>query len=232
MNHFTVTTSAFVLISVLLTGTARGHEVQFKNNCAKDINVCTLENGEAKTKNCGDLPAGQDKKNDLPNGWAGRFWARYSDVGPLDGWPQADSLAEIKFDGAEGKDFYDISLVDGFGVGLKIQPLPGTFEKTTAESCQTIACQADIIGSCREELKLNKGGRVVACQSACTKFHTEEYCCTGSHNTPETCGPTDFSRFFKQACPQAYSYAFDDATSTFTCKSASGKPSGYKIEFC
>ncbi|KAL0358816.1 UNVERIFIED_CONTAM: Pathogenesis-related thaumatin-like protein 3.5 [Sesamum angustifolium] len=32
---------------------------------------------------------------------------------------------------------------------------------------------------------------------------------------------------FKRACPRAYSYAYDDGTSTFTCKA-----SEYAIMFC
>jgi hypothetical protein len=36
-----------------------------------------------------------------------------------------------------------------------------------------------------------------------------------------------FSRTFKAACPTAYSYAYDDATSTFTCKGED-----YAIWFC
>jgi hypothetical protein len=96
-------------------------------------------------------------------------------------WPQPDSLAEITFDAYMGLDFYDISLVDGFGVPLKMTPLDGTFEQNHADgrSCKSIACQADLIAGCPEELKLRQGDRVVACQSACTKFHSEEYCCTG-----------------------------------------------------
>jgi hypothetical protein len=80
-----------------------------------------------------------------------------------------------------GLDFYDISLADGFGVPLRMTPIDGTFEKNHADdrSCKSIACQADLIAGCPEELKLRQDDRVVACQSACTKFHSEEYCCTG-----------------------------------------------------
>uniref|UniRef100_J3LCG7 Phytocyanin domain-containing protein n=1 Tax=Oryza brachyantha TaxID=4533 RepID=J3LCG7_ORYBR len=35
--------------------------------------------------------------------------------------------------------------------------------------------------------------------------------------------------FFKNACPRAYSYAYDDATSTFTC---TGGDTTYAITFC
>uniref|UniRef100_J3LCH0 Thaumatin-like protein n=1 Tax=Oryza brachyantha TaxID=4533 RepID=J3LCH0_ORYBR len=41
--------------------------------------------------------------------------------------------------------------------------------------------------------------------------------------------PSPYSRFFKDACPRAYSYAYDDATSTFTC---AGGDTSYDIVFC
>ncbi|CAH2067338.1 unnamed protein product [Thlaspi arvense] len=68
---------------------------------------------------------------------------------------------------------------------------------------------------------------VAACKSACAAFNKEEYCCSGAHSTPETCSPTNFSMIFKKACPSAYSYAYDDETSTFTCAGAN-----YSITFC
>lgn len=76
-------------------------------------------------------------------------------------------------------------------------------------------------------LQVWNGGSVVGCKSACLAFGNPEYCCTGSHNTPATCPPTGYSRIFKQACPDAYSYAYDDLTSTFTCTGAD-----YTILFC
>jgi hypothetical protein len=41
-------------------------------------------------------------------------------------------------------------------------------------------------------------------------FSTTQYCCTGSYGSPQTCRTTSFSRLFKNACPRAYSYAYDD----------------------
>ncbi|RZR94387.1 hypothetical protein BHM03_00023051 [Ensete ventricosum] len=58
-------------------------------------------------------------------------------------------------------------------------------------------------------------------------FGSPQYCCSGAYGNPNTCMPSSFSQFFKNACPKAYSYAFDDATSTFTCASAD-----YRITFC
>ncbi|KAK3429153.1 hypothetical protein EUGRSUZ_E00557 [Eucalyptus grandis] len=52
---------------------------------------------------------------------------------------------------------------------------------------------------------------------------TDEYCCNSG-----SCGPTDYSRYFKDRCPDAYSYPKDDATSVFTCPGGTN----YKVVFC
>jgi hypothetical protein len=41
-------------------------------------------------------------------------------------------------------------------------------------------------------------------------------------------GPTAGTQEFKAACPDAYSYNYDDPTSTFTC----GTGSNYQVTFC
>jgi hypothetical protein len=58
---------------------------------------------------------------------------------------------------------------------------------------------------------------VVGCKSACLAFGTDEYCCRGQFASPATCKPSGYSKLFKAQCPQAYSYAYDDRSSTFTC---------------
>ncbi|KAK3025667.1 hypothetical protein RJ639_041959 [Escallonia herrerae] len=59
-------------------------------------------------------------------------------------------------------------------------------------------------------------------------FFDDRYCCSGAYGTPSTCRPTLYSRVFKDACPRAYSYSFDDVSSTFTCDSGAH----YLITFC
>ncbi|KAL9258079.1 Thaumatin-like protein [Drosera capensis] len=49
----------------------------------------------------------------------------------------------------------------------------------------------------------------------------------GEFDTPETCPANEYSRVFKEAGPRAYSSAYDDKTSTLTCKGAD-----YLIMFC
>lgn len=91
-------------------------------------------------------------------------------------------------------------------------------------SCQATGCVTDLNRRCPEELRAGKGA---ACKSACEAFGKPEYCCSGSFNNPSSCRPSHYSQIFKAACPKSYSYAYDDATSTFTCTGAD-----YTITFC
>nr|ADR80225.1 thaumatin-like protein [Sequoia sempervirens] len=126
------------------------------------------------------------------------------------------TLAEYALNQYQNLDFYDISLVDGFNLPLSMTPT------STNPKCKgRITCLSDINSKCPSELKV-KGG----CKSACARYNTPQYCCTGAYLN--NCSPTNYSKFFKGQCPQAYSYAKDDATSTFTCPSGTN----YKVVFC
>jgi len=88
-------------------------------------------------------------------------------------------------------------------------------------------------------------GNVIACKSACTELEAEgntpddvaadPYCCPGgtAHGTTQTCQPDTWppelgsNKIFKQAEPFAYSYTFDDGTSTLSCAGSCG----YQITF-
>ena len=48
------------------------------------------------------------------------------------------------------------------------------------------------------------------------------------HRFPFTCGANHWSMLFKEYCPIAYSYAYDDNTSTYVCKDTAS----YDIVFC
>lgn len=220
-----------------------------QNSCNSTIWPGTLSgNGGAILGEGGfALPPGATIQLPASAGWSGRFWARTGcnfddsgdgkcntgDCGALkcgggSGGAPPVSLAEftIANDNA-GKDFYDVSLVDGYNVGIGIRPSGGT--GTGTSDCKYAGCVADLNESCPHELQItdSSGSVVVACKSACAAFNTPEYCCTGDHSTPQTCSPTQYSQLFKSACPSAYSYAYDDASSTFTCAG-----SDYLITFC
>ncbi|EOX90842.1 Pathogenesis-related thaumatin superfamily protein isoform 3, partial [Theobroma cacao] len=132
------------------------------------------------------------------------------------------TLAEFTLNGAGGLDFYDVSLVDGYNLPMMVSPQGGT-----GGNCTSAGCAAYLNGDCPLELKVVDGTEGVACKSACDALGDPKYCCSGAYATPNTCKPSSYSEFFKTACPTAYSYAYDDGTSTFTCAGAD-----YVITFC
>ncbi|CAI0382617.1 unnamed protein product, partial [Linum tenue] len=98
----------------------------------------------------------------------------------------------------------------------------------SGQNCSSTGCVVDLNGACPSDLKVvSDAGEGVACKSACEAFRQPQYCCDGAYATPDTCKPSSYSLAFKNACPRAYSYAYDDKTSTFTCSSAD-----YTITFC
>ncbi|KAI6706690.1 hypothetical protein NL676_009652 [Syzygium grande] len=94
---------------------------------------------------------------------------------------------------------------------------------------KTTSLPNNINSVCPSELAVRgSDGSIVACKSACLAFNQPQYCCTGAYGTAETCPPTNYSKIFKNQCPQAYSYAYDDKSSTFTCAGGAD----YLITFC
>jgi hypothetical protein len=194
------------------------------------------------------LNAGQTRTITMPGGkWSGRLWGRTGCVaeggglrcatgdcagqlgcGGIGGKTPA-TLAEITYGDSMNPDFYDLSLVDGYNLPMAMAPLPGSHGRNpgAALDCATPTCVSDLNTTCPAELRVVAGGKTVGCLSACEKFQTDEFCCKGAFNQPETCPPFAASKVFKAACPTSYSYAYDDSTSTFTCKGED-----YAIWFC
>ncbi|KAL5987127.1 hypothetical protein ACLOJK_041123 [Asimina triloba] len=227
--------------TVCKSKTASATVFTLENRCRYTIWPGTLTgNGAALADGGFQLKPGASKSFAAPPGWSGRFWARtgcsFDDAGTgpcntgdcggklkcAGGGAPPVSLAEFTLNGDSGKDFYDVSLVDGYNVGVGIRPAGGVGD------CQYAGCVADVNGNCPAELQVTgASGAVVACRSACAAFGSPEFCCTGDHSLPSTCGPTKYSVMFKAACPSAYSYAYDDASSTCTCTG-----SDYVVSFC
>ncbi|KAG8389867.1 hypothetical protein BUALT_Bualt01G0023400 [Buddleja alternifolia] len=184
------------------------------------------------------LQTGATRSFHAQPGWSGRFWGRTGcsfdpttgqgscatgDCGSNQmecnggGATPPATLAEFTI-GSSAKDFYDVSLVDGYNLPMIIEPVGGSGD------CGSTGCPADLNRMCPDELRAGNGQ---ACKSACEAFGSPEYCCSGAYGSPATCRPSVYSEIFKNACPKAYSYAYDDATSTFTCSGAD-----YTITFC
>jgi hypothetical protein len=225
----------------------------FINQCPQTVWVGSL-NSTAKdalpSEGGWKLQAGQSKTIAIADQWSGRFWGRSGckfgsqdlvgcttgDCGSREkcsgiGGRTPASLAEFTLQGSGGQDFYDLSLVDGYNLPMKVAPKPGTFSKSDQKNkyeCGIAECQQDLNTLCPPELQMKDFlGTVVGCLSACEKFNTDQYCCRNAYGTPEKCPPTHYSKIFKKACPTAYSYAYDDQSSTFTCKGRD-----YEITFC
>lgn len=158
----------------------------------------------------------------------------------LAGVPPA-TLAEMTLGGTTNYDYYDISNVDGFNLPMQMVPVDGTYEKRDSADlgpyyvdyyCRSTGCFADLNALCPPELQVkNDMGEVVACNSACNATREDKYCCIGEYQAgPPACPPQEpYYSLFKDACPDAYAYAYDDRASTFICD-FNGEPD-YKIIF-
>ncbi|XP_059638813.1 thaumatin-like protein [Cornus florida] len=215
--------SAFLLKGFFFTVTY-GATFQIQNNCLYTVWAAASPGGGMR------LNQGDTWTINVPPGTTGaRIWARTDcsfnaagvgmcQTGDCNGLLECqaygaapNTLAEYALNQVNNVDFFDISLVDGFNVPMEFGP-------TTSGCTRGIKCRADISGQCPEELKAPGG-----CNNPCTVFKTDQYCCTSGK-----CGPTSYSKFFKDRCPDAYSYPQDDQTSTFTCPGGTN----YKVVFC
>ncbi|RZC61282.1 hypothetical protein C5167_023035 [Papaver somniferum] len=176
----------------------------------------------------------------VPQDWSGRFWGRQDCVFDASGKGHCgtgDCGGALYCNGAGGEppatlaeitlgelDFYDVSLVDGYNLAISVKPFKGK-----GGACSYTGCVKDLNQMCPVGLQVKScdNTRVVACRSACSAFNKPRYCCTGEFGNPSTCKPTAYSKVFKNACPRAYSYAYDDPTSIATCKGGN-----YLVTFC
>jgi len=241
----------FIVLLMALIGVTNvtGYNMVVKNQCRQTIYVgVQAVTGTLPERGGFRLDAGRQQTVTLPEAnWNGRFWARTGcdntgsncDTGDCGGGIQCAgrggrppaSLAEINFGGANNKAFYDVSLVDGYNVPMSFGPVNASPSGT---ECGTPTCTRDLLPSCPAQLQVaGRGGRIVACASACTKFNTDQYCCRGAYGTPQSCQPSrwpvNYVAAFHAACPRAYAYAYDDTRALFTCPRTNQQ---WQITFC
>ena len=214
----------FLVISLLFVCYTNAATFDIRNNCPFTVWAAAVPVGGGR-----QLGQGESWSINIPGGTAGaRIWPRTNcnfdgagrgrcQTGDCNGLLQCqgfgqppNTLAEFALNQFNNLDFFDISLVDGFNVPMEFSPSSG--------GCRGISCTADINGQCPNELRAPGG-----CNNPCTVYRTDQYCCNSGN-----CGPTPLSMFFKDRCPDAYSYPKDDATSTFTCPGGTN----YRVVFC
>ncbi|KAL4290069.1 hypothetical protein GQ457_14G009720 [Hibiscus cannabinus] len=224
MNTTFIPLVTISFLFLTLFGLAHAATFNIRNNCAYTVWAAATPGGGKR------LNRGDTWEISAPPGTAhARIWARTNcqfdaagrgkcqtgDCGGVlqcKGYGQPpNTLAEYALKQYANLDYIDISNIDGFNV-------PMEFSSNSPGCTRVIRCTADIVGQCPNKLKVPGG-----CNGPCPVFKTEEYCCNSGK-----CGPTNFSRFFKQRCPDAYSYPKDDPTSLFTCPTGTN----YKVIFC
>ncbi|KAK6251259.1 hypothetical protein SCA6_005264 [Theobroma cacao] len=223
MSFKNISIYSFVCAALYIT-LAHAATFNIRNNCPYTVWAAAAPGGGRQ------LDHGQVWDLDVSSGTGGaRIWARTNcqfdeagqgkcQTGDCGGLLQCqgyglppNTLAEYTLNQFSGMDFFDISLVDGFNVPMEFSP-------TSSGCTRGIKCSSEIVGQCPTELQAPGG-----CNNPCTVFKTDQYCCNSG-----SCGPTNFSSFFKERCPDAYSYPKDDETSTFTCPAGTD----YKVVFC
>ncbi|KAM7255198.1 hypothetical protein ACFE04_020439 [Oxalis oulophora] len=238
-------TFAFAILALIVISGGHGATFTIRNNCRYTVwpGILTSAGSPPASSTGFELRFGASTNVIIPASWSGRVWGRTEcgtnasgrfscatgDCGSgqvacngAGGAPPA-SLIEFTIAPNGKPDFYDVSLVDGFNLPVSATPQGGSV------GCKPTSCPADINAVCPSELVLKGGGgRVIGCKSACLAFNQPEYCCTGAFGTPDTCKPSKYAQIFKGKCPQAYSYAYDDKSSTFTCTGEAN----YLITFC
>ncbi|KAI9255734.1 thaumatin, partial [Phascolomyces articulosus] len=191
--------------------------VTIKNSCSNDLRVYKLDIGQGGAKASQDFSPGSSVDYKVDSKWADRFWGCRQGEANCDQYGPAVSLTEVLFKGYANADVY-ISFVKGFNIPMSINPdgKPGHCYNCGVTTCSTLP-------SCPNELQGDKG----ACKSECNTFDTDDYCCTEGYNDPKICKASQYADKFKSGCPDAYSYAYDDAKSTFGCKATK-----YTVTFC
>ncbi|KAL8144127.1 hypothetical protein V2J09_017159 [Rumex salicifolius] len=249
-NKFGLAFTIFLIALLYLLGMVVATTFTFVNKCDYTVWPGILSNaGIAELSTTGfALRKGESQTINPPTAWGGRMWGRTlcsadkstgeftcrtgdCGSGKLEcaggnAAPPA-TLVEFTLDGSGGQDFFDVSLVDGYNLPMLVAPQGGT-----GQNCTSTGCAADLNGACPSELRVlsedTSGSASVACRSACEAFNEPQYCCSGAYGSPDTCKPSSYSQAFKKACPRAYSYAYDDKSSTFVC----GGSADYTITFC
>jgi hypothetical protein len=213
--------------------------VTFVNRVTQTIWVAAAQNpAHPLTRTGWTLKPGHSLTIAVPEHWNGRFWGRTGCVfrdgrghcqsGDCGGRYQCAgngaipaTLAEYDMNAWDGLDFYDVSMVDGSNLPMFINVTHGTAAtRVSPKGCVAAGCTTPV--NCPGVLRVKAAGSVVGCESACARFGTDQYCCRAQWAPRAACDPArwpvDYAAVFKKAEPYAYSYADDDATSTFVCK--------------
>ncbi|KAH9947761.1 thaumatin-like protein [Amylocystis lapponica] len=231
----------FALALIIFAGRATARSVTVTNHCTYTLWYLKRTRWEAAP--------GSTVAFSVPDDWSSaRIWGRRdcTFTGGSDacadggcgslvcsgiGQPPA-TLAEFTLGTNGSADFYDVSLVDGYNLPVSI---------TNSANCSAASCPVDLAPNCPTPLQgpFDSTGAPVGCKSACEANidgdpSNSTNCCTGSHGTPATCPPSSvqYYSYFKDSCPDAYAYAYDESSGTALWTCSSTLAADYTVTFC
>ncbi len=259
------------------TGVAHGPNNAYK--CLQGADL--VDNGGFRLD--ADNTPGSTHTSTLTRTWQGSFWGRTGcvddgkgsltcDVGDCKVYQDGKGKLQCGGQGPYGPykltkgefnlnehntnlDYYDVSLVDGFNIPMRIELKQGTFRKSNPDGKSAYDCGAseaatdllplfDKSGLSTTTIGLYLDKELVSIKSACEYAHesapqfVDQYCCLGAYG-PGKCDPGKWpadlrtAPFFKTYNPMAYSFAYNDASSTFTCNNLNENTlTGYIVTFC
>ncbi|KAJ7595252.1 thaumatin-like protein [Mycena floridula] len=140
------------------------------------------------------------------------------------------TVAEFTFQGDGFQDFYDVSLVDGYNLPMRISNTKG---------CHVADCPVDLGPNCPANLKgpFDNVGFPVGCKSSCLvdpNPSNSPTCCSGQFASPGACPNSGVPSYgyFKSNCPNSYAYAFDESSGTALWTCDSHLNADYTVTFC
>lgn len=209
-------------------------DFRIKNNLRDTIWVGILGYaGHPHLTNGGfELKSNEERILQSDEKWSGEFWARTGcnpitkicKTGHCDNKLECQSndavgpatYAKIHLRENEGKDKYSVSLIDGFNVITKIEPI------ASKGNCRSTGCSFDLNKYCPSSLRLEgSAGQTVGCYSSRSKLDIDQFMCEEQERRPHTCDSgtwiANSASYFKSHCPNVVSYNYDEINNTFTC---------------
>ncbi|KAI0661529.1 thaumatin-like protein [Cubamyces menziesii] len=202
-----------------------------------------------------ELPASESTVFQVPDNWvSGRIWARHGCdfsngatgpetclTGGCNGGLECDAhtgtgippatLAEFTLGINGAADSYDVSVVDGHNIPMRID---------NTKRCPVADCPVDLVAKCPGPLAspMDANNKAVGCKTACSAglsgYVNSPDCCSGNFSSPAACPSSgvQYYSYFKGNCPNAYAYAFDESSGTALWSCDSSLKADYTITFC
>ncbi|CAK7343254.1 unnamed protein product [Dovyalis caffra] len=214
----------FICLLVLflaVTGGKSDVTFNFENNCLDNVWL-------SSSPSDGDLDPesgpGTLEIFDMPDPWTGSIWARtkcsandsnyfscetgdcrsgnLSCQGPQPTFP----VTLLNFDIKQNVVSYEVSLVHGHNIAVRIQPDGGSLVGGSGP-CPVVDCIQDISNVCPAPLVAkNENGAYVGCNSACDVL--------------KDCNPNQYTQAFKQLCNLAHIFPGDSTPPLYKCSGA------------